>query len=49
MKCIFDIGNFFSIFAKVTQMSDVAHGPLVYANNPYPFFNLLAKSMSYTK
>jgi hypothetical protein len=29
MKCIFDIGKKNSILAKVTQVSDVAHGPLV--------------------
>jgi hypothetical protein len=29
MKCIFDIGKNISIWAKVTQVSDVAHGPLV--------------------
>jgi hypothetical protein len=28
-KCIFDIGKNISILAKVTQVSDVAHGPLV--------------------
>jgi hypothetical protein len=26
MKCIFDIGKNLSILAKVTQVSDVAHG-----------------------
>jgi hypothetical protein len=31
MKCIFDIGKKnISIWAKVTQVSDVAHGALVY-------------------
>ena len=29
MKCIFNIGKNISILAKVTQVSDVAHGPLV--------------------
>jgi hypothetical protein len=29
MKCIFNIGKI-SILAKVTQVSDVAHGPLVF-------------------
>jgi hypothetical protein len=29
MKCIFNIGKNISIWAKVTQVSDVAHGPLV--------------------
>jgi hypothetical protein len=29
MKCIFIIGKNISIWAKVTQASDVAHGPLV--------------------
>ena len=27
-KCIFDIGKNISILANVTQVSDVAHGPL---------------------
>jgi hypothetical protein len=31
MKCIFNIGKNISILAKVTQVSDVAHGPLVSA------------------
>jgi hypothetical protein len=30
MECIFDIGKNISILAKATQVSDVAHGPLVY-------------------
>jgi hypothetical protein len=30
MKCIFNIGKNISILAKVTQVSDVAHGPLVF-------------------
>jgi hypothetical protein len=29
MKCIFNIGKNISILAKVTQVRDVAHGPLV--------------------
>jgi hypothetical protein len=29
MKCIFNIGKKNSILAKATQVSDVAHGPLV--------------------
>jgi hypothetical protein len=29
MKCIFDIGKNISILVKVTQVSDMAHGPLV--------------------
>jgi hypothetical protein len=29
MKCIFDIGKNISIWAKVSQVSYVAHGPLV--------------------
>jgi hypothetical protein len=29
MKCIFDIGKNISVCAKVSQVSDVAHGPLV--------------------
>jgi hypothetical protein len=30
MKCIFNIEKNISIWAKVTQVSDVAHGPLVF-------------------
>jgi hypothetical protein len=30
MKCIFTIGKNISILAKNTQLSDVAHGPLVF-------------------
>jgi hypothetical protein len=33
MKCIFDIGKNISTLAKVTQVSDVAHGPLVFYHN----------------
>jgi hypothetical protein len=29
MKCKFNVGKNISILAKVTQVSDVAHGPLV--------------------
>jgi hypothetical protein len=29
MKCIFDIEKNISVLAKVSQVSDVAHGPLV--------------------
>jgi hypothetical protein len=29
MKCIFNIGKNISILAKIIQVSDVAHGPLV--------------------
>jgi hypothetical protein len=29
MKYIFDIGKKYFIWAKVSQVSDVAHGPLV--------------------
>jgi hypothetical protein len=29
MKCIFNMGKHISMLAKVTQVSDVAHGPLV--------------------
>jgi hypothetical protein len=29
MKCIFDIGKIFFVWVKVSQVSDVAHGPLV--------------------
>jgi hypothetical protein len=30
MKCIFDIGKDIYILAKVTKVSGVVHGPLVY-------------------
>jgi hypothetical protein len=30
MKCISNIGKNISILAKATQVSDVAHGPLVF-------------------
>jgi hypothetical protein len=30
MKCIFNNGKNISILAKVTQVSDVVHGPLVF-------------------
>jgi hypothetical protein len=30
MECIFNIGKNISIWAKVTQVSDVAHMPLVF-------------------
>jgi hypothetical protein len=30
MKCIFVFGKNISILAKVAQVSDVAHGPLVF-------------------
>ena len=29
MKCIFDVGKKISLLVKVTQVSIVAHGPLV--------------------
>jgi hypothetical protein len=29
IKCLFNMGKNISILAKVTQVSDVAHGPLV--------------------
>jgi hypothetical protein len=29
MKCLFNIGKNISILAKVIQVNDVAHGPLV--------------------
>jgi hypothetical protein len=32
MKCIFNIGKKNSILAKATQVSDMAHGPLVLKN-----------------
>jgi hypothetical protein len=35
MKCIFDIGKNISIWAKVIQVSDVAHGPLVPLSGPF--------------
>jgi hypothetical protein len=38
MKCIFNIGKNISILAKVTQMSDVAHGPLVEILSNFLFF-----------
>jgi hypothetical protein len=31
MKCIFNIGKNIFILAKDTQVSDVAHGPLVFS------------------
>jgi hypothetical protein len=34
MKYIFNIGKNISILAKVTQVSDVAHGPLVFVATP---------------
>jgi hypothetical protein len=39
MKCIFNIGKNISILAKVTQVSDVAHGPLVTMRNGEKAFN----------
>jgi hypothetical protein len=36
MKCIFNIGKNNSILAKVTQVSDVAHGPLVNTGILFP-------------
>jgi hypothetical protein len=33
MKCISNIGKNISILAKATQVSDVAHGPLVNRSN----------------
>jgi hypothetical protein len=35
MKCISNIGKNISILAKATQVSDVAHGPLVLKSNLY--------------
>jgi hypothetical protein len=32
MKCIFNIGKNIFILAKATQVSDMAHGPLVYCH-----------------
>jgi hypothetical protein len=32
VKCIFNIGKNISMLAKVTQVSDVAHGPLVFSS-----------------
>jgi predicted acyltransferase (DUF342 family) len=37
MKCIFNIGKNISILAKVTQVSDVAHGPLVQIKDQFLF------------
>jgi hypothetical protein len=33
MKCIFNNGQNISILAKVTQVSDMAHGPLAFYGN----------------
>jgi hypothetical protein len=33
MKCIFNIGKNISILAKAIQVSDVAHGPLIFSLN----------------
>jgi hypothetical protein len=33
MKCISNIGKNISILAKATQVSDVAHGPLVFKSD----------------
>ena len=35
MKCISNIGKNISILAKATQVSDVAHGPLVVIISPF--------------
>jgi hypothetical protein len=45
MKCIFNIGKNMSILAKVTQVSDVAHGPLVFLKKSkhYQLKNLIRK------
>jgi hypothetical protein len=40
MKCIFNIGKNISILAKVIQVSDVAHGPLVYQDTEYTLIRL---------
>jgi hypothetical protein len=37
MKCISNIGKNISILAKATQVSDVAHGPLVYYHDKGSF------------
>jgi hypothetical protein len=44
MKCIFDIGKNISILAKVTQVSDVAHGPLVSVNYSNPVIDFSYRS-----
>jgi hypothetical protein len=38
MKCIFNIGKNISILAKATQVSDVAHGPLVFLGGMFVCF-----------
>jgi hypothetical protein len=43
MKCISNIGKNISILAKATQVSDVAHGPLVlswFLKSNFFFFKL---------
>jgi hypothetical protein len=44
MKCIFNTGKNISIWAKVTQVRDVAHGPLVVGF--FGFFFVLLKENS---
>jgi hypothetical protein len=41
MKCIFNIGKKNSILAKASQVSDVAHGPLVFPTEECEFANFL--------
>jgi hypothetical protein len=43
MKCIFNIGKNISILAKVTQVSDVAHGPLVPITDRIMLLDILKK------
>jgi hypothetical protein len=41
MKCIFNIGKKNSILVRVTQVSNVAHGPLVKIFNSLYSFKVL--------
>jgi hypothetical protein len=41
MKCIFNTGKNISIWAKVTQVSDVAHGPFDMYHNGLHFVLVL--------
>jgi hypothetical protein len=40
MKCIFNIGKNISILLKVTQVSNVAHGPLVFLKARLSSYNI---------
>jgi hypothetical protein len=50
MKCIFNIGKYISIWAKVTQASDLAHGRLVVIisalKNTWPF---ISRSLNFAR